>query len=478
LLDHTRAIFIADESAHAFGQRRSPTSSPIRPDRLLPPVNVCADVTNLRLRNFDGARTTLFEWAPAVLYIALLYFQPLTRYLLSREVGELANAGVLLVGVFNAVTRVRIRSKFHPLAAAIVGALFVCLVMLSGLFNQVPGYALALSLYRIISACLAFILLAATARSRTGIWAICSTLAICAAINAGVALWGAATHQTLFGVTTNEVGPAAFGYDRTLGRSGGVWGDNYCGIFNLPGILAALALAYHRKYILLAFGMLAIGMAGTVVSFSRGSILSAAVGTCAFLVLGMGKLSPSRVFGMILLLVTAVGIGVASSSYFLRLLPRDLQAYTADRFSEKGVASDGRNALYKHYIEEAGEHPLMGSGPGHILAEVGYDISKNNINKGYGFPHNSFLDVAVEFGIPGLCLFALAILSPLADIRAARADVHIAHLYACYVGVLISSMTVSIPYMPFLWGLAGAIVGAAHTRAGRGVQAIGFRQAG
>jgi hypothetical protein len=391
------------------------------------------------------------EWAPAALYIVLLYSQGLTWYFLKQEAGEMLNTAVLLVGVLALLHRGRVTgTSYGWLAAA-----FLCLVLISGVDSHAEAAALSLGLYRAVSVCLAFVLFSATARKTSGLRAICTTLALCAALNASVALWGTITHHSLFGVTAADVGVGAFGYDASSGRSGGVMGENYSGIYNSPGVVAAVALLYRRGRRLAGFCLLLIGITGTVVSFSRGSVLAITTAVCLFLFLKAKTLNPGHLLRASILVLTTGAVGVMTYSFALQQLPTVLQADMFARFSEKGVTNDSRGQILLTYLEEVRDKPLTGAGPGHLNAAAAH---------GSAVPHNSFMDVAVELGLPALALFAAAFLRPLRAVKAARQDARVGYLYACYAGTLVSLMTLSSPYLRIAWVLAGAIVGGAASQ--------------
>jgi O-antigen ligase len=332
-------------------------------------------------------------------------------------------------------------------------------VAISSTFNSSAPRALGSTLYEVGSLAVIYILFSTTALTSRGLLAICMTLTLCAAANSTVALWGAATHQTLFHATRETVGAGAFGYDATSGRSGGFVGENYAGMFNLPAIIGGFALLTWRKWRLIACGLVLLGVAGTAVSVSRASFMSCGVAILVFICLAANRLKLRTTVGIALFTALIVVVGVlAFTSYVDALAPR-FQRQVNARFSEGGVENDPRAALYRIYSHDVMASPLLGKGPGYLKAQVG--------SGAYVYvPHNSLMDIAVEFGLPALVLFSVALLRAIRAFRPAFHDVRLSYLYACFLGMFASLLTLSEPYSRMIWALSAALFGAwrAHSR--------------
>lgn len=401
-------------------------------------------------------------WGLPCAYIALLYLRNLLRIGISREYTEAIIIIVLLMSVFAFATRSGPLQFRRSEGLVCWAVLFVGLIIISAFVAGVTASALAESLYHVVSVCLSFWVFSELSRTRRGITSLAATLGICAAINAGVGLWGAVTHRNLL-----AFGPVSilyqdsFGYDPTNGRSGGLIGENYAGMFNVPVVVAGLFFLRRRNWRWLGVLLVLLGTAGTVVSASRASILSALVATCIFQVLGMRKRRLGTILGGVLALLLLICVGVLVYHVYITNIPASTAQGIEARFTAEGTLHDQRTVLAERYAREVFDRPFAGHGPGYIKERAGLRVVGNErVVVGDQVSHNSFIDVALEFGLPALVMFVIAMFRPVATFRAARGGGLVSYLYACFIGMLIPLFTLSNPFGPIVWAMGGATVGA------------------
>jgi hypothetical protein len=404
-------------------------------------------------RHHSPERGSVVEWGPPSLYLALLYFRNLARILLSRERTEAALIVVLCMCILAALSRPSRLAAFRRQGEVCWGFLFVALVFLSALAAGTDLNTLADSLYHVVSAGLVFMVFSAAVRSPSTLSAVCTTLAVCAAINAGVTLWGAVTHQNLFSPGSADVPVISFGYDASNGRSGGLIGENYTGLYNLPAVIAGLALLRRRKWRPVGVGLVLLGGAGTIVTLSRASILAVFCGVSAFVAVAAWRTTVQRVGRTVSVMFVMSLLSVVGYNIYVTYLPASIQSVTEQRFSQSGMLGDARPGLWRFYVDKALNKPVLGNGPGYI---------KSRTESGDLVPHNAFLDVAVEFGLPALVMFTIAMFRPLATFRTARRNGNTVYLYACFTGALPPLFTLSSPFLPLVWAMSGAVVGASR----------------
>jgi O-antigen ligase len=386
-----------------------------------------------------------------VVFLILLYFRSALAFLLPASLLEYANLAVLLSAVLAFAAQAGTRAPWIDRLDICWTGLFFLLILASASASGSPQDVLKDSLHEAVTIGIVYMVFSATARTDKGLQAICVTLTLCAAANAAVALWGAMTHQRLFDATREMVGVGAFGYDPETGRSGGIQGENYAGMWNSASVIGGMALWQARKYRPAALALILLGVMGTVISMSRTSVLSCAGAVVTFLLVTVRKRRSRPIGSLILLGVFTAGIGLLTYTTYFAALGVGLQKGMAPRWSQEGVRHDPRLNTWAFYLKDVAASPILGKGPGYILT---------CIRSGFDVPHNSFLDVAVEFGIPALMLFSIALLRPVAHIGLAARDVRLAYLYACFAGAVISLMTLSQPFGRLQWVLSGALIGA------------------
>lgn len=420
-----------------------------------------------RYTNQPRHRETVFQWGPPALYIALLYFRDVARVVFSRERTEALLVIVLCLSFFAAAIKPGSVRMFRRHGEVPWALTFLGLVCISALASAASIATVADVLYRVCSVSLLFLVFAATARSRAGLTAICTTLAICAATNAGIGLWGAVTHRNIFPSGEAAVpNVGSFGFDASSGRSGGIIGENYSGMCNVPAVVAGMALLRRKESRLLGGGLLLLAITGTVVSVSRASIMAVSAAVCVFVALTARRVSLAGTAGALIPICLLTGVGVITYRLYVYQLPIGMQRAIANRFSQDGAVNDPRAGVWRLYADEALRRPLLGNGPGYV---------KDRVRSGGLVPHNSFLDVAVQFGLPAMAMIVIAVFRLLATFRAARKTERGSYLYACFVGMLIPLLTLSSPFLPLVWAIAGALMGVSRNHGYAGLALTAYR---
>lgn len=388
-------------------------------------------------------------WCPAGLYLFLIYCRPALEYILPPQITIYSNIVALssaaLALVLYPTGQASMRAHGHLLflaaGAIVIGA--------SAVVNGSRADQTLVLLYNFVGTWLTFTVFSAVYRTSSGARALTTVLVALAIFNSAVGLWGLATKGTLFNVASQEVGVGAFGYDSTSGRVGGIIGENYVGLANVPALVAGLFIVYRPKWRLAGIAVIALASGAIVVSLSRTSLISGLVGAGVFYLLHI-KAKRST-----LLVVILFGIVAYAGVDYIRNwhVEGEYREISSDyRWSVEGF-QESRFHLWQRYFVDAIQSPLFGRGPGYI---------QDQISTGMEMPHNSFLDIFVELGMPGLLIYSAAFLTIFRNFRRARArsgKLFATILFACACGMTVSIITLSNPLVRQLWIVAGALDG-------------------
>lgn len=258
-------------------------------------------------------------------------------------------------------------------------------------------------------------------------------------------------------------------------QNSGEFGIQMC-IFLPLALYFFLALRKHWSPLKTAFflALPASAVASIIASSSRGSQLGlAAVGL--WLVLR----SRYKVRG-------ALGLAVAASLVFT-LLPDEQR----QRFTESGTdrTSETRLTYWRHGIEMAREHPVLGVGYRNWLPYSSQRWERGGGAQLQELPHNIFVEAGAELGYTGLGALLLLIgahflvnwrsrklLRPLGD-QGRLLTFMALGLDAALIGFMVSGFFVTVLYYPFLWfnlAMTSALHAAAVAKAkATSVQATG-----
>lgn len=224
---------------------------------------------------------------------------------------------------------------------------------------------------------------------------------------------------------------------------------------NAFGILAAsafllssglLAKSAEMRNKIKYMGLGGVAFAGILLTQSRGALIAALVGFIIIFLLSRKKL----IFLMLL-------IGVATSL----LLP-----FTFERFKDRAMVGDSiRVSLWKSSLEMISAKPIMGFGPA-TFGKVYPAYREKSLPpevENFSHPHDTFLKVATEWGVPFAILFFGGII--FLSIRALwkSLDTINATLFSCVAAYLIfglfdEPLFVGGQLYPGFWLLLGLLL--------------------
>lgn len=393
-------------------------------------------------RAVNSLGSTVASWSMCA-YIWILYFKTALLYVAPSGALDSINWIVLAIGVIGACDSIGsgwLNGSLSPLKPIATVAIAL---PIAAFFGANSGSDSNHDLYDVASVLVCGFVVIGGCKHPGGVRRICTSLVFAAGLNAGIALWGALTHQTLFGVTARDVGVGAFGYDVSSGRSGGVRGENYSGMYNVPAVIGGYLLIQRKRAVWLGAGLVAVGAAGTIVSMSRASVLSVGAAVLTLVVSSTGTRVALRRIPLFLFIAAAtVTTGSFISDAYIATLPRSLQADIRRRFSEVGVANDERFRVFQMYWDIAMDHPLTGAGP---------DVIDDQVMLGGLVPHNSAMDIAVKYGFIACILYLWAIAKPLTNILVLRQSAEGQFCMACYVGMIVPLATLSNSFLRIMW---------------------------
>jgi O-antigen ligase len=161
-----------------------------------------------------------------------------------------------------------------------------------------------------------------------------------------------------------------------------------------PLVLATSFIVARRLVSWALLGVFALGVAASVLTFSRAGVVSLALST--FIVLGGALLE--RAVPRSRKVIVAVGVGsvaVLLSVYFAASMLARVDAISTDT-----VGDESRLAQMRQAVAMIGEKPLLGTGLGLYRLHMGQH------GPVLDFPvHNKYLNVTAEAGIPGGLLY-------------------------------------------------------------------------
>jgi O-antigen ligase len=289
--------------------------------------------------------------------------------------------------------------------------------------------------------------------TRRGTVVITTVLVVCATINSVVGLWGVATKRTLFNLGADVVGTGSFGYDSVTGRSGGIAGENYVGMYDVPALIAGLCLMRNRRWRVAGAALSSLSSAAIVVSLSRGSILSGLTAALLFVALSMKRTRSGPWLVVVLLVAVYVGAGYIGDQ---GNAPAGMAvANSAEyRFAAEGLTNEFRLVIWRKYFDDVmTDNAFLGLGGGYIQGQALMDRR---------VPHNSFLDILVEYGCLGLGIYLSAfslVVKTWARCRKRSPDTLADVLFCCFCGMTVSIITLSSPLARPLWAVGGALLG-------------------
>jgi O-antigen ligase len=336
-------------------------------------------------------------------WVAILFFTDLTAL----------QKGPHLVGVLMALgwlgtflnRRGSLRLLAHHRRVLLSVAVLCSWVSLTIAWAAFPGKAATEAAYWWFAALALLIVMTSVKAPREA-----ALIALAFVIGAGISV--------LIGVASGGLSTAATSEAAVSGRLVGGAGDpNEAAAGYVAAMYLTLGLfsVYKRSTSRLALGalfvLLTVGMLATK---SRGGLVALAVAAIAALILAPGQ--RKRLLGVL-------GCGAIAVAIFSAANPG-----TLSRITDIGGGSDGRSDLWAVALEIFRRHPWVGIGGGNfIVVEPQYALQSGPLQSTGlivaqpHLVHNTYLQLLVEEGIPGLLLYLLVLVVCLAAAyRAAR----------------------------------------------------------
>lgn len=270
----------------------------------------------------------------------------------------------------------------------------------------------------------------------------------------------------LASVVTSVYSIASGHYVASSGRLGGLFDPNYFAAELIPAILIAVflfATTGSTRTRLLVAGVAGIDLAAFALTQSRGGIVGIAVAlVAAVAVAGRAR---QRVIALVLILA-AVGLG-----YYFGYKP----AHVFQGSSRAGLsgATSGRLDEWHLAFRIFSGHPIGGIGLGNYqVVEPSYATQTLNLSTVRQIVadrlvvHNTYLQMAAELGLVGLCLLLVMVVVPLrlagrALARLGRAldevEFHARGLLAGAVGLFVAYFFISAEFEKPLWVLVALL---------------------
>ena len=330
----------------------------------------------------------------------------------------------------------------------------------------------------------ALVMLLASSRQRVrqGAW----TLVLAALVVGGLGLFQAlaGTYDQTFGGLARVEHAHIYGEVFEPRIAGPVGDPNFFAQLLIPAVPLALLLASSASSIresVAALGSAGVVTAAVVMTYSRGGALALGVVLAVWL-LGQG-VSPRR-----------FAVGAAALAVLLLLLPSDFTRRLTT-FRQFAPGSGGVLRLDSSFEQRRVlattawrmflDHPLTGVGAGNYTLlyrpyteETGSVVLEHEEFDAPHYPHNLYLEVAAETGLPGLIAFAGALVTCFLYLRRARVrfrralDKSSASLATAFqlalIGYLVSSLFLHGHFPRHLWllfGFCGALYRLAPARA-------------
>ncbi len=206
------------------------------------------------------------------------------------------------------------------------------------------------------------------------------------------------------------------------GLSGTFVNTNHYGYYlcTMSTVLFSLAVLAEKKWLKAVFALLGLFQCAVLlINNTMGSIIAAVAGLCILLfAFAMRKGGKTKAFTL-----SALTVVVACAAIFIvfcvnkpetNTLTQDVAKMVKDAGSIlNGTAGDDvgteRLGIWRAGIRHIKEHPIMGCGTdnAYYAIEPYYGIMK--------MPHNEYLGMGVNLGIPGMALYLAALLSLLID---------------------------------------------------------------
>lgn len=394
----------------------------------------------------------------SIIYIIWNYIQPLLVVLFNSSLitnfGRFVGFFIAIQIIVNADIRFLL---FNKKEFIIYFCFFTSIVLISTLFSSnYDLHTTGKKIYNIGSVLIVYIVFMYLSFHEKNIKILLWSFAILAVLNSVIGIWGALTGKSLLAISREMVGVGTFGFDPTSGRSGGLRGENYVGMWNAVALSFGFLLLTNKKHFFKIIGIafICLSSLAIIVSLSRTAVIcGVTVIIISFiLILNKRKLVHLIIFCIVLLMIFQFSqlLLLKEMEYFTPYTAR----ITKMRWQLSNILDNERKYIWIDYIRASLETPVWGKGSGYINQEV---------SKGQYVPHNSFLDIFVEHGFAGLFLyiipFILAFRSFIYFKNRRNQDPYGNVLCATFWGMAVGLLTLSNPFFKLLWMIAGSLEG-------------------
>jgi O-antigen ligase len=234
--------------------------------------------------------------------------------------------------------------------------------------------------------------------------------------------------------------------------------------FTVTALPLGIYFAYSGRSVairLAALAGLALLTLGFVWSGSRGGFIALVV-VAAFVVLRFSAI-PLRWRVSATAVVAGTLLLTASDQYW-----QQMSTITSDA-DYNHTSETGRLQIWSRGVGYMLQNPLLGVGPGNFATAEGTlsplaERQQYGIGVRWNAPHNSFVQIGAELGIPGLVLYVAMIVSAFRALRG-RAPLTAA-LAAALLGFVVGSFFLSLAYSEMLYTLVAFAVGAQRIACG------------
>ena len=249
-------------------------------------------------------------------------------------------------------------------------------------------------------------------------------------------------------LTTSNI----IGFNEVSGRIAGIRGENYTGYWAAPLFSGILFVLFTRNtkffYKLILILIVLASVISIILGLSRTGIISITV-TGLFTFANIITRSQKKISYAFIIAVFTIAIAAISFIYSKSSINRILDQHTINQEEER-LNGDNRSFIWFSWLNTSIENPL-GLGPGAI---------EEHLDQHYGaVPHNSFLDILVEYGFLGLAILILSLTYVFKNFNFKSSDFTHVTLMGAFLGMLTSLFFLSNPMLPLHYIIAGGIVG-------------------
>ena len=353
-----------------------------------------------------------------------------------------------------------IRSKLHLskyIQSMLIWAVFMTTVgamsALSGGGGVVEVWALAFQAFSIVAISVA----AEDVAAHYGPLRWLVRVSVClAVVSAMIGIWGAVTGKALLNVSRDVVGVGELGFDVTTGRSGGLRGENYVGLWLAPATALAV-ITISSGHLVWPSVLLLLSLSGVAASLSRTAIVSTLASIAGGVV---WLLAQRRIKSVAIVVITVLFVGSAAAVVILRygewrneyMVSKNL----VGRFTSPENLLGRRELMWERGLADFLASPVLGSGFG----------SRSKGTLGIAQYHNSILDIACELGVFGLFVFLYPWWRAARVCRAARRwwsrSSEFGVLALSLLAMVVSLMSLSNPFLKIAWVFLALLHGCAR----------------